>query len=49
MQSLKDFNIGVGNHQKVQAYEHEGIQISGHVIIKAGRHRIIRSSKQVDI
>ena len=34
MQSLKHFKIVVGNHQGIQAYDLEGIQASGHVIIK---------------
>ena len=30
----KNFNIGVGNHQSIQAYELNGVQGSGHVNIK---------------
>ena len=45
----KHFNIWVGNHQRVQAYEFEGIQGSGHVIIKACRHGSILSSRHVNI
>ena len=49
MQLLNHFNIGVRNHQSVQAYELEGIQGSGHVIIKACRQGSILSSWQVNI
>ena len=49
MQLSKHFNIGVGNHQSVQAYEFEGIQGSGHVIIKACRRGSVLSSVQVNI
>ena len=44
----KHLNIGVGNHQSVQVYEHESTQASGLMIIKAGRHWNIRSSKPVN-
>ena len=49
MKSLKHFNIGVGNHQRVQAFEIEGIQASGYAIIKACRHGSILSSRHVNI
>ena len=49
IQLLNHFNIGVGNHQSVQAYELEGIQGSGHVIIKACRRGSILSSWKVNI
>ena len=49
MQLLNHFNIGVDNHQSLQAYELEGIQGSGHVIIKACRQGSILSSWQVNI
>ena len=45
----KHFNIGVGNHQWVQAYEFEGIQASGLVISKVCRHGSILSSRHVNI
>ena len=45
----KHFNIGVGNHQRVQAYELEGIRESGNVIRKVCRHGSILSSRHVNI
>ena len=45
----KHFNIGVDNHQRVQAYELEGIQASGHVIGKVCRHGSILSSRHANI
>ena len=44
MRPSKHFKIGVGNHQSVQAYELEGIQASGHVIIKAFKYGSTLSS-----
>ena len=45
----KHFNIGVDNHQCVQAYELEGVQASGHVISKVCRPGSILSSRHVNI
>ena len=44
MLSLNHSKIGASNHQSVQAYKHEGIQVSG----KACRHGSIRSLKHVN-